>query len=111
MNSELVELARRLIRLKAWKWPAGSQGLRDAPGLKDDQNPEIRVRSRLDAEYAVGWGSLPDLSDPATLGLVWSLYESTCDNHVAVCSVLGQYGMGSPEVLRLILAALEREEA
>lgn len=47
-------------------WRPGMLALRHAPGYRDDGRPEVRVRGAADAEAAEG--SVPDFTDPATVG-------------------------------------------
>ena len=74
MRPNLEELGRRAVACKRWQW---------MPGMLSERG--LRVTRRDSDGYVVGYyedlsyiaecvkGSLPDLSDPATLGCVLAL--------------------------------------
>jgi hypothetical protein len=74
MTPNLEELGRRAVACKRWQW---------MPGMLSERG--LRVTRRDSDGYVVGYyedlsyiaecvkGSLPDLSDPATLGCVLAL--------------------------------------
>jgi hypothetical protein len=81
----LEELARRAIACKRWRW---MPGMLSAKGL--------RVHRRDDDGYVVGYyanheyiaecvpGTLPDLSDPATLGCLLALVRKAWGDEASV---------------------------
>tara|TARA_R110000868_G_scaffold45283_1_gene150401 strand:+ start:115 stop:492 length:378 start_codon:yes stop_codon:yes gene_type:complete len=78
---DLEELARRSVACKRWRW---------MPGMLSETG--LRVTRRDDDGYVVGYyenlsyiaqcvpGTLPDLSDPATLGCLLALVREAWNN-------------------------------
>lgn len=67
MNPEMIDLAKRLVACKSWRWMPGMLAWRP-------DCPPVRIASIEDAGNALqenGW--LPELSDPATLGCLLAL--------------------------------------
>lgn len=65
MNPEMIELAKRVVACKGWRWMPGMRWLSDEDhGRLDDFQPEYMGRPTH---------ALPDLSDPATLGCLLAL--------------------------------------
>jgi hypothetical protein len=81
----LEELARRAVACKRWRW---------MPGMLSEKG--LRVHRRDDDGYVVGYyanhefiaecvpGTLPDLSDPATLGCLLALVRKAWGNEASV---------------------------
>jgi hypothetical protein len=81
----LEELARRAIACKRWRWMPGMLSVKG-----------LRVTRRDSDGYVVGYyedlsyiaecvkGSLPDLSDPATLGCLLALVRKAWGNEASV---------------------------
>jgi hypothetical protein len=63
-------LARRLSLHPAWRWQRGALCLRWAPGFADHLKPEATIGDTFSDADARGFGSVPDLDDPATVGTV-----------------------------------------
>lgn len=82
---EIEELARRAIACKRWRW---------VPGMLSEKG--LRVHRRDDDGYVVGYyadlsyiaecvpGSLPDFTDPATLGCLLALVREAWGNEASV---------------------------
>jgi hypothetical protein len=74
MDERLIQLSKKLVKLRCWKWMPGMQGVRDcSPDKADYLKPEVRIKAITDMSYADIFGSIPDLTDPATLGALLSL--------------------------------------
>jgi len=93
----VIELAKRAVAYKHWRWVAGMKLLSDDPceriGYKWTDYDEEPVPV-LDTGNGWGWptvgsGWLPDLTDPATLGCLLHLVREAWDTRdclVCVCS-------------------------
>lgn len=75
-TNSLQELGRRMVACKHWRWMDGMLVLRYAPGKLDDMKVEGRANKHRSQEYEL-WGSIPDLSDPATLGCLLALVRES----------------------------------
>jgi hypothetical protein len=91
MNERQVQAARKLIRLKSWRWVPGMLGVRDCPPDKRDYlQPEVRIKNIRDADYANIYKCIPDLSDPATIGALLQLVRVVAkDERVYLCDYDG----------------------
>jgi len=88
----LEELARRAIACKRWRW---------MPGMLSEKG--LRVTRRDSDGYVVGYyenlsyiaecvsGTLPDLSDPATLGCLLALVRKAWGNEASVSLNLSSF--------------------
>lgn len=64
-QEQMIELARRAVACKGWRWMPGMRWwTEDDRGRLDDFQPEYMGRPL---------GALPDLTDPATLGCLLAL--------------------------------------
>lgn len=94
MNNELIELARRAVACKGWRWMEGmSVGTFGARGGKSHFSRVQRVRNDgfvwclnerhgfVPLTYVGGEEPLPDLSDPATLGCLLALVRDVWGDH------------------------------
>jgi hypothetical protein len=72
MTNELTDLARAAVALPGWRWPDGMRWtvFRDAP-LES-------FSGRIDRHPPAFRGALPDLTDPATAGLLWQMLGRDC---------------------------------
>lgn len=69
MNTEEVEIAKRAVACKKWKWLPGMR----AVGRKGKPEAWFRVEEKL-SKLTGDWSeSIPDLSDPATIGCLLEL--------------------------------------
>lgn len=66
-------------------WRRGMSGLRYAPGLADHLYREIQVTGQETAETARHWGSIPDLSDAATVGCLEAMGRELWPDDRLVC--------------------------
>jgi hypothetical protein len=65
MTDDMIELAKRAVACKGWRWMPGTRWWTDDDhGRLDDFQPEYMGRPAH---------ALPDLTDPATLGCVLAL--------------------------------------
>lgn len=108
-NTELKELARRAVASKHWRW---------MPGMLAcclDRECFIRVVDLEDKDLTT---SIPDLSDPATLGCLLALVREAWKNpHVyvdysnkwkaAFCCDVGLRAFSSTTEAAALVAALE----
>jgi hypothetical protein len=91
MTPELVEVSKRIIRLNSWEWLPGMLGVRDSSPENDDYlKPEIRIRGLDDIEVVQVFGSIPDLTDAATLGCLLELVRRAAkDPRAYLCDYNG----------------------
>lgn len=69
MNTEEVEIAKRAVACKKWKWLPGMR----AVGRKGKPEAWFRVEEKL-SKLTGDWSeAIPDLSDPATIGCLLEL--------------------------------------
>lgn len=69
MNTEEVEIAKRAVACKKWKWLPGMR----AVGRKGQPEAWFRVEEKL-SKLTGDWSkAVPDLSDPATIGCILEL--------------------------------------
>lgn len=69
MNTEEVEIAKRAVACKKWKWLPGMR----AVGRKGHPEAWFRVEEKL-SKLTGDWSkAVPDLSDPATIGCILEL--------------------------------------
>jgi hypothetical protein len=64
----LEELARRAVACKRWRWMPGMLAI-----MPEDRDGCIWTERVSDDEWRPAMGSIPDLSDPATLGCLLAL--------------------------------------
>ena len=69
MTENMIELARRAVACKGWRWIAGMKAIRHEEHCTSWFRIEETLR-RLTGDWA---SALPDLSDPATLGCLLAL--------------------------------------
>ena len=74
MTPEMIELAKRAVACKGWRWMPGMLAVEwAAPGMSLTGGRPVRVDEYW---HEVGvW--LPDLTDPATLGCLLALVRET----------------------------------
>lgn len=91
MDFELVEASKKIITLKSWEWLPGMLGVRYCDSGKVDYlKPEVRIQNYKDIEYAKGFGTIPDLTDPATLGCLLCLVRKVSrDPRAYLCDYSG----------------------
>lgn len=91
MNPRLVEASRKLITLKSWEWMPGMLGVRFCnPDKSDYLKPEVRIQGIRDVETANAFRSIPDLTDPATLGcLLYLVRKASKDPDAYLCNYGG----------------------
>ena len=68
MSPEMESQSRRWLAHPLFCWVAGMRRLRDAPGYADHLHPQGRYPDGPDDGFTEG--CIPDLSDPATQGLL-----------------------------------------
>jgi hypothetical protein len=69
VNTEEVEIAKRAVACKKWKWLPGMR----AVGRKGKPEAWFRVEEKL-SKLTGDWSeAIPDLSDPATIGCLLEL--------------------------------------
>ena len=87
MDEKLVSYSKKLIKSRSWKWIPGMLGVRDcSPEKVDYLKPEVRIRGVNEECNAHIFGSIPDLTDPATLGALLSLVRIAAkDDKVYIC--------------------------
>jgi hypothetical protein len=79
MTADMLDLARRAVACKGWRWMPGmrtTDGMRTIhdPGLWPDRPCAIREGTWVDTAVPRPLGDhLPDLTDPATLGCLLAL--------------------------------------
>lgn len=95
MSPELIELPRRAVACKGWRWMPGMR-LQNGYMLKDEDFPT------LGDEY--GW--LPDLEDPATMGCLLALVREAWGVRVDWMTLARVLGEDATEAEALV-AALE----
>lgn len=103
---QFEELGRRAVACKHWRWMPGmrtSEGWRVIRGSTEsrcmayDENPE----NWQVADNYIQDGTLPDLSDPATLGCLLALVREAWEPHRGrdpICSTMqwaGMWGVGA----------------
>jgi hypothetical protein len=74
MNTEEVEISKRAVSCKKWKWLPGMR----AVGRKGAPEAWFRVEENLPKLHGDWSEALPDLSDPATIGCLLSLVREVC---------------------------------
>jgi hypothetical protein len=95
MTEEQIELAKRAVACKGWRWMPGMAWF-------DGRFLQYRVQSEAHA-VVVDEGGLPDLTDPATLGCLLALVREAT---TAYASLTFEPGYLHTEVENLV-AALE----
>ena len=69
MNTEEVEIAKRAVACKKWRWLPGMRAI----GRKGKPEAWFRVEEKL-SKLTGDWSeAIPDLSDPATIGCLLEL--------------------------------------
>lgn len=69
MNTEEVEIAKRAVACKKWRWLPGMRAI----GRKGKSEAWFRVEEKL-SKLTGDWSeAIPDLSDPATIGCLLEL--------------------------------------
>jgi len=100
MTPELIELGRRAVACKAWEWMPGA-ARRYHSGKSLDRTTE---------EWNPGKdGSIPDFSDPATIGCLLALVEAhntpafvvACEGYTPV------FGLTAIQTITELVQALE----
>lgn len=100
MTDELIELGRRAVACKGWRWMPGMLTISDER-MSDEGWPQYDVLEYGSSGVAecVKWngkpnkGALPDLRDPATLGCLLALVREVWGDACA-CVLPVDYGPG-----------------
>lgn len=66
-----LDLARRAVACKGWRWLEGMSAMRPRSGAPDDAGDCRRMTAPARESDMAGW--LPDLTDPATRGALLQL--------------------------------------
>ena len=99
MTENMIELAKRAVACKGWRWIAGMKAIRHEEHCTSWFRIEETLR-RLTGYWA---SALPDLTDPATLGCLLALVREAT---TAYASLTFEPGYLHTEVENLV-AALE----
>ena len=108
MSEDMIELGRRAVACKGWRWLPGMLAL-DSSGVEHPARVTDHRRSAIyeDSDGAmhegvVSYSDVPDLTDPATLGCLLALVRAAWEPHRSddpVCcthqSLDGKWGVGS----------------
>lgn len=69
MNPDYIDLGRRAVACKSWRWLPGMRAL----GCKGKPEAWFRVEEKLPKLTGDWSAAIPDLSDPATIGCLLEL--------------------------------------
>jgi hypothetical protein len=74
VTPEMIDLAKRAVACKGWRWMPGMMRLRmTQPQMRDYLRREGRVPEQFDNWAYDDWPVIPDLTDPATVGCLLAL--------------------------------------
>ena len=125
MTDAMLDLARRAVACKGWRWMPGMRAIGKYPNYpvrihafgENVQDPDdmLAADKWLPWQQPVEYGDhiydgpyLPDLTDAATLGCILALYEETRTTlSCPVYTYASAYGLFHPKTLEALVHALE----
>lgn len=73
MTDDLIELGKRAVACKGWRWMPGMAAVQGERVVLMDDDGTLRLVTAVRSFFDSSGACLPDLSDPATVGCLLAL--------------------------------------